>query len=134
MMDYYSNTMQQTVDETHMHSASVEKSHLQGYILFDSMYAAIWKSQNYMEGKKIKQWFPGAGRSQMSTTNGYPLYTSNNYKLDASNPTRQFLSVMCISPGHLLLFWGQAAFWARMTSLSLKISHQERNTRSPQFV
>lgn len=51
MMDYYSNTMQQTVDETHTHSALVEKSHLQGYTLCDSMYAAIWKSQNYMEGK-----------------------------------------------------------------------------------
>ena len=54
MMDYYSNTMQQTVDETHTHSASVEKSHLQGYTLYDSMYAAIWKSQNYTEGEKKK--------------------------------------------------------------------------------
>ena len=89
MMDYYSNTMQQTVDETRTHSASVEKSHLQGYTLYDSMYAAILKSQNYTEGKKKKnQRFPGAGRSHMSTTNGYLLYTSNNYKLDASNPTR----------------------------------------------
>ena len=32
--------------------ALVEKSHLQGYTLHDSMYAASWKSQNYMEKKK----------------------------------------------------------------------------------
>lgn len=46
------------------------------------------KAKTIRRGKKKKQWFPGAGRSQMSTTNGYLLYTSNNYKLDASNPTR----------------------------------------------
>ena len=92
MTDYYSNTTQQTADETHMRSCfSGKKPLTRLHPAWLHVCSKLEKPKLY-EQKKTSSGSPEAGRSQMSTTNGYSLYSSNNYKLAPSNLRNQYLN------------------------------------------